>query len=182
MRSKLMMNFVLIADELRRFFTLLLQRRHSWRTKQKEAGWKAIGRDIMRSTESLKGQIKDKAESLATGAQAWKGSSVTKLVPFYEVLISLNLKYNVLCESWALTNWQNCEIKTVRGAERSRDGGNPKVLLFCIKIGKLEGMGDFFPGKTCEPVVVRGTISFYNNKLQILPVGEGAMWNVHVIS
>ena len=49
--------------------------------------------------ESLKGQIKDKVESLATGAQAWKGSSVTKLVPFYEVLISLNPKCNALRES-----------------------------------------------------------------------------------
>ena len=33
-------------------------------------------------------QIKDKAESIATEAQAWKGSPVTELVPFHEVLIS----------------------------------------------------------------------------------------------
>ena len=50
---------------------------------------------------------------------------------------------------------------------------------FCIKRGKLENVG-FFPGKTCEPLFVRGTTSFYNKKLQILPVGEGAMWNVRM--
>ena len=41
-------------------------------------------------------------------------------------------------------------------------------------------MGDFFPGETCESLVVRGTTSFYNNKLQILPIGEGAVWNVRM--
>ena len=46
------------------------------------------GRDVLRSTGSLKRQIKDKAESIATEVQAWKGSSVTDLVLFYEVLIS----------------------------------------------------------------------------------------------
>ena len=54
-------------------------------------------------------------------------------------------------------------------------------VVLCIKIGKLEGIGSFFPGKTCEPLVVRGTTSFYNNKLQIFPVGEGAMWNVRML-
>ena len=58
--------------------------------------------------------------------------------------------------------------------------GNQRVLRFCIKIGKSEGMGAFSPGETCEPFVVRGTTSFYNNKLQILPVGEGAAWNVRM--
>ena len=58
-----------------------------------------IGKDILRSTKYSKGQIKDKVESLATGAQAWKGSPVTKLVLFYEVLISLNPKSNSLYES-----------------------------------------------------------------------------------
>ena len=47
-----------------------------------------IGRDVLRSTGSLKRQIKDKAEWIETEAQAWKGSSVTELVSFYEVLIS----------------------------------------------------------------------------------------------
>ena len=62
--------------------------------------------------------------------------------------------------------------------------GSPKVTwggaaqgfcCFCIKIGKLEA--PFFLQETCEPLIVRGTTSFYNNKLQILHVGEGAMWN-----
>ena len=41
-------------------------------------------------------------------------------------------------------------------------------------------MRGFFPGETCEPFVVRGTTSFYNNKLQIFPVGEGDVWNVQM--
>ena len=41
-------------------------------------------------------------------------------------------------------------------------------------------MGGFFPRETCESLVVRGTTSFYNHKLQIFPVGKGAMWNVRM--
>ena len=64
---------------------------------------------------------------------------------------------------------------------RSRGRGNPKVLgVFCINIGKLEGIGGFFPRKTCELLFVRGTTSFYNKKLQILPVGEGVVWNIQM--
>ena len=63
---------------------------------------------------------------------------------------------------------------------------NPKVTVevaqavsrFGLNIGKLEFTGAFFPGKTCELLFVRGTTSCYNKKLQIFPVGEGAMWNV----
>ena len=58
--------------------------------------------------------------------------------------------------------------------------GKPKGFGFCIKIGKLEGMRDFCLGENCEPFVVRGTTSFYNKKLQILHVGEGAVWNVQM--
>ena len=58
--------------------------------------------------------------------------------------------------------------------------GNPKVLWFLYKDRKVRGNEGFFPGKTCEPLVVRGTTSFYNNKLQILPVGEGVVWNVRM--
>ena len=53
-------------------------------------------------------------------------------------------------------------------------------MVFCIKIGELEGTGGFFPGKTCELLFVRGTTSFYNKKLQIFPIGEGAVWNVQM--
>ena len=49
---------------------------------------------------------------------------------------------------------------------------------FGLNIGQLEFRRGFFPGKTCELLFVRGTTSFYNKKLQILPVGEGVMWNV----
>ena len=49
---------------------------------------------------------------------------------------------------------------------------------FCIKRGKWERIGGFFLGKTCEPLFVRGTTSFYNKKFEILPIGEGVVWNV----
>ena len=42
---------------------------------------------------------------------------------------------------------------------------------------RARGMA-FFPGETCKLLFVRGTISFYNQKLQLLPVGERAMWNI----
>ena len=49
---------------------------------------------------------------------------------------------------------------------------------FSLNIGKLELTGAFSCGQTCELLFVRGTISFYNEKLQIVPVGEGVMWKV----
>ena len=57
-------------------------------------------------------------------------------------------------------------------------GAAQGVGWFGLNIGQLEFTGEFFPGKTCELLFVRGTTLFYNKKLQILPVGEGAMWNV----
>ena len=51
------------------------------------------------------------------------------------------------------------------GAQRSPRGGAAQgFCCFCIKIGKLEGIEGFFPEKNCEPLVVRGTTSFYNKK------------------
>ena len=64
------------------------------------------------------------------------------------------------------------------GSSKVTQWGNPMVLLFLYKDRKVRGNEGFFPGETCEPLVVRGTTSFYNNKLQILPVGEGVVWNV----
>ena len=66
--------------------------------------------------------------------------------------------------------------------------GSPKITLlvqprgFAIwfKNRKVRGNRGFFPAETCEPLVVRGTTSFYNNKLQIFPVGEGVVWNVQM--
>ena len=63
---------------------------------------------------------------------------------------------------------------------RSRAGKPKGFGVFCIKIGNLEGIRGFFPEKTCELLFVRGTTSFYNKKLQILPVGEGAVWNIQM--
>ena len=51
-------------------------------------------------------------------------------------------------------------------------GGNSKVLAgFCINIGKLEGRRNFSQLDLWEHIV-RGTISFCNNIITILPVGE----------
>ena len=52
------------------------------------------------------------------------------------------------------------------------------VSCFGLNIGNLVFTGAFSLEKTCELLFVRGTSLFYNKKLQILPVGEGAMWNV----
>ena len=72
-------------------------------------------------------------------------------------------------------------MKRFWGSPKVRRLGKPKgVCGFCRKRGKLERIGGFFPGKTCELLFVRGTISFYNKKLQIFPTGEGAMWNVQM--
>ena len=68
----------------------------------------------------------------------------------------------------------------VWGAQRSPRRGSPKGFRVLYKDRKVRGNGGFFLGETCEPFVVRGTTSFYNNKLQILLVGEGAMWNVRM--
>ena len=57
-------------------------------------------------------------------------------------------------------------------------GGSPNGWLIWFKYRIVRVYRGFSPGKTCELLFVRGTISFYNQKLQILPVGEGAMWNV----
>ena len=69
----------------------------------------------------------------------------------------------------------------VLGKSRGQTVGEAQgFCYFCIKRGKLERIRGFFPGKTCELLFVRGTTSFYNKKLQFLPVGEGAMWNVRM--
>ena len=74
---------------------------------------------------------------------------------------------------------QNCEIKWFFGEVQRSDGwGSPRVLLFLYKERKVREDRGFFPRKTCELLFVRGTTSFHNKKLQILPIGEGAMWNV----
>ena len=75
---------------------------------------------------------------------------------------------------------QNCEIKQFLGAQKSDGWGSPKVLLFLYKERKIREDKGLFPGKTCEPLFVRGTTSFYNKNSQILPVEEGGVWNVQM--
>ena len=68
--------FVLIANRPREFF-----------------------RPSLMIVTSKKTYIKDKVESIAAKAQAWKRFISYQASPFYEILISLNLKCNALYES-----------------------------------------------------------------------------------
>ena len=67
------------------------------------------------------------------------------------------------------------------GIPKVRRLGKPKGFVVLYKERKVrEKGGGFFLGKTCEPLFVRGTTSFYNKNLRILRVGEGAVWNVRM--
>ena len=58
--------------------------------------------------------------------------------------------------------------------------GQPKGWADSCINGKREKEMGLFPGETCEPLVVRGTTSFYNKNYKFFPVGESAMWNVQI--
>ena len=81
------------------------------------------------------------------------------------MLVNLNLKCNVLYESWALT-----KDKIVRlngwGNPKDHSEGQPKGFAICINIGELEGIGTFSQTDLWESDV-RRTISFCINKLQV---------------
>ena len=57
--------------------------------------------------------------------------------------------------------------------------GEPKGFPFGISMGEWDRNGAF-PEETCELLFVRGTTSFCNNKITILPIGESTMWNVQI--
>ena len=42
---------------------------------------------------------------------------------------------------------KDCEIKQFGDPKGYPGGGDPKLLLFCINIGELEGIRDFFPDR-----------------------------------
>ena len=65
------------------------------------------------------------------------------------------------------------------GAERSFIwGASQTVCSHSLNTCKLEFRRNFFPEKIAIHSLVRGTISFYREKLQLLPAGESEMWNV----
>ena len=75
---------------------------------------------------------------------------------------------------------KNGDIRRFRGAQRSHDWGSPNGWMIWFKCRKVRVYRGFFPGKNCEVLFVRGTTSFYNKNSQILPVEEGAVWNVRM--
>ena len=82
---------------------------------------------------------------------------------------------------WIMSTHGKYKMVILDGFEEPKGhtvGEAQEVGWFGLNIGKFRVYRGFFPGKTCELLFVRGTTSFYNKKLQILPVGEGAMWNV----
>ena len=85
----------------------------------------------------------------------------------------------IYCKLYKHSIWANCGKWSVGEARRSFVGSR-KVFSFCISIGKLDRDKGIFPSETCEKLVVRGTISFCNNKITILPVGENAVGNIQM--
>ena len=69
-------------------------------------------------------------------------------------------------------------LKRWRDWKVTRLGGAQTIYCLSLNTGKLEFTGDFSLEKLVNHLLVRGTISFYNQKLQLLLVGETTMWNV----
>ena len=112
-----------------------------------------IGGRISRGVGKVKDKIKSKKR---TGL---KGSSVTQLI--------MSLRRKDEREGY----------ETLEERKSHTFGGKPSGLLILFKYLKVRNYKDFFLGRTCKPFACRGTIYFYNQKLQLLPVGESAMWN-----
>ena len=113
-----------------------------------------IGDRVSRGT----GKVKDKIES--NKGTDLKGPSVTQLI--------MSLRRKDAKEGYEM----------LEEPKSHTFGGNPSGLLILFKYLKVRSYKEFFPGKTCNLMLVRGTISFYNQRLQILPVGGSALWNM----
>ena len=79
----------------------------------------------------------------------------------------------------ALTNkrWKR-GIWSVGEPKCQRFGETQVVCWFCLNFWKLEVTRTFSLEKLVHHLLVRGTISFYNQKRQLFPAGESEMWNV----
>ena len=55
----------------------------------------------------------------------------------------------------------------VLGVSKGQTVGEAQGFWLLYKERKIRENRGFFPGKTCEPLFVRGTTSFYNKNLQI---------------
>ena len=81
---------------------------------------------------------------------------------------------------WIMNTHEKDKMVILDGFEEPKGhtiGAVQTVGWFGLNVGNLEFIWDFSLEKTCELLFVRGTTLFYNKKLQILPIGEGAMWN-----
>ena len=92
------------------------------------------------------GKVKDKIKS--NKGAALKGPSVTQLIMSMR---RKDEKRDMKCSK----NWKVTCL-----------GGTQAVYYF-VKYLKVKSDEVFFPGKTCNLMLVRGTISFYNQRLQI---------------
>ena len=108
---------------------------------------------------SQEGQTKEKTKWIATKAQTRKIDQL-------------------LIKSWMCTENKIGRWSILRDRKVIRLGVSQAVCSFSLNIWKLELTRGFSPGKKCNLMIVRGTISFYNQRLQIFPVGGSAMWNV----
>ena len=109
-----------------------------------------------------------------TKAQVWKDLSVTEYILFCKLKLE-----NVTHEADYERSWkrQNDDLRRFRGAQRSHDLGSPNGWLIWFKCRTVRVYRGFSLGQTCEILFVRGTISFYNEKLQFLHAGRSAIWN-----
>ena len=89
-----------------------------------------------------------------------KGPAVTQLI------MSIRRKYG------------ERDMKRSKNRKVTRLGGAQMIYCLSLNTGKLEFTGAFFPGKICNLMLVRGTISFYNQRLQIFPIEGSVMWNM----
>ena len=69
-------------------------------------------------------------------------------------------------------------MKRLSNQRVTRLGGAQTIYCLSLNTGKLEFTETFSLEKLVNHLLVRGTILFYNQKLQLMPVGKSVMWNV----
>ena len=161
---------LLIADRLKRFLQITTAKRHSWETKQQKIGWIVLGRvhteinEISRRTNKRQGRIDDDKIPGLERSVSYRADPAllsTHKLKSENVTHEVNHEYS--------RKRQNGDLRRFWGAQRSHCWGSPRGWLIWFKYREVRVYRGFFPGKNCELLFVRGTISFYNHKLKILP-------------